>query len=121
LEVMLDKCCNSTNKNLVNPSGNDLTVTEVELSNRMAVVLDQNVPNPFAENTTINYFIPEDIKYAQVIFSDNYGKILKTVDITTSGYGVLKVYAANLSSGMYTYSIIVDGKVIDTKKMVCTK
>jgi len=121
LEAMLDKCCNSTNKNLVNPSGNDLTVTEVELSNRMAVVLDQNVPNPFAENTMINYFIPEDIKYAQIIFSDNYGKILKTVDITTSGYGVLKVYAANLSSGMYTYSIIVDGKVIDTKKMVCTK
>ncbi len=121
LEVMLYKCCNSTNKNLANPSGNELTVTEVELANRMAVVLDQNVPNPFAENTTINYFIPEDIKYAQVIFSDNYGKIIKTVDITSSGYGVLKVYAANLSSGMYTYSIVVDGKVIDTKKMVCTK
>ncbi len=121
LEAMFTQCCNSNNKTLVNPNGNDITVSEVELENRLAVVLDQNVPNPFAENTVINYFIPDEIKYAQIIFSDNYGKIIKTVDINNSGYGMLKVYAANLSSGIYTYSIIIDGKVMDTKKMVCTK
>jgi len=121
LEAMFTQCCNSNNKTLVNPNGNDITISEVELENRLAVVLDQNVPNPFAENTIINYFIPDEIKFAQIIFSDNYGKIIKTVDINNSGYGVLKVYAANLSSGIYTYSIIIDGKVVDTKKMVCAK
>ena len=121
LEAMFTQCCNSNNKTLVNPNGNDITVYEVELENRLAVVLDQNVPNPFAENTVISYFIPDEIKFAQIIFSDNYGKIIKTVDINNSGYGMLKVYAANLSSGIYTYSIIIDGKVVDTKKMVCAK
>ena len=85
------------------------------------VVLEQNIPNPFSESTVINYFIPDNINYAQMIFSDNYGKILKTVDITKSGSGAIKVYAANLSSGLYTYALMVDGKVVDSKKMVCTK
>ncbi len=46
---------------------------------------------------------------------------MKTVDITASGNGMIKVYAANLSSGIYTYSLVVDGKVVETKKMMRTK
>ncbi|CAG0987856.1 hypothetical protein FLAV_02137 [Flavobacteriales bacterium] len=49
------------------------------------------------------------------------GRIIKTVDIKQSGKGQLKVYAANLSQGIYQYSIVVDGKVIDTKKMLAEK
>lgn len=50
-----------------------------------------------------------------------HGRIIKTVDIKQSGHGQLKVYAANLSQGIYQYSIVVDGKVMDTKKMVVEK
>jgi len=121
MEAMLNNCCLSNNKSLSNPEENPMTITEVELVNQQAIVLDQNVPNPFKENTVIAYFIPDNINYTQIIFTDNYGKIMKTVDITTPGQGILKVYAANLSSGIYQYSLIVDGKVIETKKMVCTK
>lgn len=38
--------------------------------------------------------------------------------ITKKGRGQLNVFASDLSSGMYTYSLVVDGKTIDTKKMV---
>jgi hypothetical protein len=120
LEQMINACCLShTNKTMQNPS--DGQTTEIELENIQAIVLDQNVPNPFAESTVINYFIPENINFAQIIFTDNYGRIMKTVDITVSGNGTIKVYASNLSSGIYTYSLVVDGKVVETKKMMRTK
>jgi hypothetical protein len=119
LEQMINACCLShNNKSMESPNGGQ--TTEIELKNIQAIVLDQNVPNPFAESTVINYFIPENIKFAQMIFTDNFGRIMKTVDITASGNGLIKVYASNLSSGIYTYSLVVDGKVVDSKKMVCT-
>ncbi|MBL1179974.1 MAG: T9SS type A sorting domain-containing protein [Bacteroidetes bacterium] len=111
---------NSENNN--NPQNNELGNTiNVELSNGDAIVLEQNVPNPFAENTSINYYIPKNNNYAQLIFTDMHGRIIKTVDIKQSGKGQLKVYAANLSQGVYQYSIVVDGKIIDTKKMLVEK
>ena len=44
--------------------------------------------------------------------------ILKIVDINEKGSGQLNVYAADLSSGNYTYSLIADGKLVETKKMI---
>ena len=86
-----------------------------------AIILDQNSPNPFAEQTTITFIIPADVKDAKIIFYDNNGRVLKSVQVTERGPGSLLVYASNLSSGTYTYSLIADGKLIDTKKMVCQK
>jgi hypothetical protein len=54
---------------------------DVRLANAKAIILNQNVPNPFAEQTTISYFITEDVKQAQIFFYDNKGIILKVVDI----------------------------------------
>ena len=83
-----------------------------------AIILNQNVPNPFAEQTTIRYFIPDEVNRAQIFFYDNNGDILKVVDLNVKGAGQLNVFAADLGSGMYTYSLIADGKVIETKKMI---
>ena len=40
---------------------------------------------------------------------------------TEKGKGILNVFANDLSNGTYTYSIIVDGQTIETKKMVTAK
>ena len=93
----------------------------MELVNSSAIILNQNVPNPFAEKTLITYFIPESVNQAQILFYNDLGEILKTVDIKEKGKGQLTVYASNLSSGTYTYTLLADGNVVDTKKMVCTK
>lgn len=94
---------------------------EVELVNSSAIILNQNVPNPFAEKTIITYFIPDNVKEAQLLFYNDLGLVLKTVDITEKGKGQITVYASNLSSGTYTYTLLADGNVISTKKMVCVK
>jgi hypothetical protein len=112
----LQDCCRSDGDGGETGSNSDF----VELNN-YAIILDQNSPNPFAEKTTITYTIPGDVKDAQLIFSDDNGRVLKTVQITERGQGSMLIYASNLSSGIYTYSLIADGKLIDTKKMVCLK
>ncbi len=109
-------CCNNNSRTANN---DPLTIRNIELNNN-AVVLEQNIPNPFADQTTITYTIPADAGFAQIVFYDAQGKMIRLVDITEKGKGQLNVFAGDLSTGIYTYSLIVDGKVIDTKRMVKT-
>lgn len=119
--AILEQCINEANlcsqqaAKVIDNSNNGQTI---ELSNLNAIILDQNLPNPFAENTTINYSIPEDVNEAQLLFYDMNGRIIKQVDITDRGDSKLTVYGDNLQKGIYTYSLIADGKLIATKKMV---
>ncbi|NQX99393.1 MAG: T9SS C-terminal target domain-containing protein, partial [Flavobacteriales bacterium] len=53
---------------------------------------------------------------AQLMFSDINGRIIKQVTINERGEGKLTVYGENLEKGIYTYSLIADGKLIATKK-----
>jgi hypothetical protein len=91
---------------------------KVQLDNSQSIVLGQNVPNPFAEQTVIEYFIPEAVKQAQIIFYNQTGQIINTVDIEEMGNGRLTVFANDLSTGIYTYTLVADGQVIASKKMV---
>ena len=90
----------------------------VELQNGTAIVLNQNVPNPFAESTVITFSIPESVANAQIIFHDATGSLIKSVDVRERGNRQINVYANDLSAGAYTYSLIADGKIVATKRMV---
>lgn len=121
LATNLNSCCQQTKSMGVTntPEGQSLVHSkDVELSNRNIIVLDQNVPNPFAEQTTISYYLPENIGRAQIIFLDQNSKLIKAVELTEKGNGELSVFAQDLSNGIYIYSLIVDGQTIETKKMV---
>lgn len=85
--------------------------------------LEQNTPNPFNQSTTIRYTLPASRNFgtAQIIITDQTGKVLKQVNISTAGKGMLNVQAGSLTAGIYNYSLVTDGHLIDTKKMVLTK
>ena len=116
LELMVDNCCKASDGTLKRRNS-----INIELKNESAIILNQNDPNPFAEETVITYVIPEFNKEAKIIIFDNKGHVLQTVIINEKGAGQLNVYAGDLTSGIYSYSLIVDGKIIDSKKMVCSK
>jgi len=134
LQSIVNTCCDSMSlKMLINDHGQTIyeqggaineelqkTIHNIELSSNI-VVLEQNRPNPFKENTSIDYFIPEDVDFAQIIFYNNHGRVIKLVDIKEKGKGQLQVFAQNLTDGIYTYSIVFDGKLTETKKMVKAK
>lgn len=121
LASQLNGCCtNAAAKVNQAPSQTQKTIhqLEVELSDKDAIVLEQNVPNPFAEQTTILYNIPTSVGKAQILFYNSAGQIIKSVDVTNRGNGKLIVFANDLSSGLYHYTLVADGKVVDSKKMV---
>ena len=62
--------------------------------------MDQNVPNPFAEQTSITYNVPTNVRKAQIIFYNALGQIIQAVDIKTRGKGKVNVFASDLSSGL---------------------
>lgn len=115
LTNMINACCANSGAKTSNPSINQL---DVELSDKDAIVLNQNVPNPFAEQTTITYNVPTSVTKAQLLFFNANGQIIQTVDIKTRGKGKVNVFASDLSSGLYHYTLVADGKVVDSKKMV---
>lgn len=83
-------------------------------------VLFQNKPNPFTGNTTINYFVPATAKTAILQIVNQQGLIISTIQLST-GFGNIEIDATQLTSGLLTYSLIVDEKIIATKQMMLTK
>jgi hypothetical protein len=92
----------------------------IELNNAQSIVIGQNVPNPFAEQTVIEYSIPAAVQKAQILFYDVRGHLINTVEIEEMGNGRLTVFGNDLSTGTYTYTLVADGQIIATKKMVKT-
>ena len=86
-----------------------------------AARLEQNTPNPFNSNTVIRYNIPQNTNSAQIIVTTIGGVTLKTISVNTKGPGQVFITAGTLSSGNYVYSLIVDGKKVDSKQMILTK
>ena len=94
------------------------SVNAVSLS---SASLKQNSPNPFNKNTVINYYLPEQAGNAVVNISDINGKVIKSIAVTQKGQGQLLLEAGQLNAGTYQYSFIINGQVVDTKKMVLTR
>jgi len=52
------------------------------------------------------------------VISDAAGRIVKQLPITGAGSGNVSLQARQLQTGAYYYSLYVDNKLVDTKKMV---
>jgi trimeric autotransporter adhesin len=83
--------------------------------------LYQNVPNPFTRSTSIRYFIPATAKKAVLLVVSIGGEKVKEFDLTGKNQDAIEVNTADLAAGNYVYSLIVNGKIIDSKKMTLTQ
>ncbi len=92
--------------------------TEVEIT---TAILHQNVPNPFNEETVISYIVPTNAQNAVIYLYNMSGVQLNKYDIRTLGEGSITISANELYAGIYLYSLVVDGKLIDTKQMIITE
>lgn len=85
------------------------------------LALQQNVPNPFSNSTSITYSLPAKFSSAKIIITDKNGNALKQINLTNTGNGTVQIDASTLASGAYQYSLYIDGKTIETKQMVLQK
>jgi len=78
----------------------------------------QNVPNPTEGTTLIRYSIPAQAHQAQISLHSLKGELLKSFPITQRGAGELSVNTTTLPEGVYLYRLVIDGKQVDTKKLL---
>ncbi|RAJ08703.1 putative secreted protein (Por secretion system target) [Chitinophaga skermanii] len=83
--------------------------------------LMQNSPNPFNNQAKISYDVPKITIGAMICVYDLQGKLLAQRNIPAAGKGEVTIGSSELTAGIYMYSLIVDNKIVDTKRMVITK
>ena len=93
----------------------------ISTADNVTLYLGQNNPNPFSEQTSIEVRIPNDVKTAFLCIYDMNGKQIDKIVIDERGTTRISILGTNLIEGMYLYSLITDGKVAGTKKMILTK
>lgn len=84
-------------------------------------ILYQNNPNPFSVDTKIAYLLPVTSQKASLYIYNMNGLQVAEYSIYNMGEGFVTVSAGTLKAGMYLYSLIADGQVVDTKRMILTK
>ena len=85
------------------------------------LLLEQNAPNPFSQNTVINYYLPIASKKATLLVYNMNGLQIKSIQITQMGKGNITISGSELSPGIYLYTLIADGRTTDTKRMILTE
>lgn len=95
-----------------NPGGIQLT----------EAMLWRAVPNPFADRTTVQYFVPEDATSAYIALLDLQGGMIESYPCTERGQkSSVQVSSDNLANGIYLYTLVVDGVEIATYRLVVKK
>lgn len=86
-------------------------------------LLDQNFPNPFYSQSKIKYILQKDMEYARILIFDSLGRIEKNIKIEEGGRGEIEIQIQidEFSTGLYYYSLEVNGQIVDTKKMSLIK
>jgi hypothetical protein len=102
---------------LVSANGSSLDMTLTQAGSQEAW-LGQNVPNPFGQSTRIDLYLPAEVSDAKLEIRDLSGRLVKTEIIAKRAKVSISLEVSELASGAYTYSLLADGKLVGTKKMV---
>ena len=89
--------------------------------NGMDANLSKNKPNPFNEQTVIDFYLPQSVNNATMNIYDLQGKQIKSIGIIQRGNGSITISANELQPGMYKYALIADGGIFGIETMILTK
>jgi hypothetical protein len=83
--------------------------------------LYQNQPNPFNKTTIIRYTLSDNTQTASILIFDLQGTLIMSFKNLSIKDGQIKIKNGELNPGMYIYSLIVNEREVDTKRMILTK
>ena len=120
LKAELDEVKGNSSRMEARSASLEEETTDVLSSTIHRNVLYQNTPNPFKEQTVIRFKLADNVQNASICIFDMTGKMLKKLPISSDMESV-SIGGYELGEGMFIYSLVVNGKEIDTKKMIITK
>ncbi len=80
--------------------------------------LYQNIPNPAQQTTTIPYEVPLSANKAYLSIRNLLGEEIIRTNQLDKGQGSAEVSTTGLAAGTYLYVLMVDGKILGSKKMI---
>lgn len=89
-------------------------------TNIKTAYLEQNSPNPVNGNTIIRYHLPESTQSAVLNITNAQGQLMKTMTLNI-GSGQARINTNAFAAGTYNYTLTVNGKPADTRRMVITR
>ncbi|MDP3912418.1 MAG: tail fiber domain-containing protein [Bacteroidota bacterium] len=117
VETIENNCCNKDasmkSASITSGTTNDLTENKARL--------DQNIPNPFSNETKIGCYIPDGSGTSVLYIYNMNGAQLQQYSINGKGKQTLPINGNSFQPGMYLYALVIDGKEVDTKRMILTK
>ena len=129
---LLVQCINELNARLTAVDGGEVAAAKARALNSetsevmipkatiAGAKLYQNTPNPFTERTEIRFSLPDDARDAYIYIFDMTGKMLRQIHVDSTMQSVA-INGYELSAGIYLYSLVINGKEIDTKRMILSK
>lgn len=115
IETMEENCCNDSLKSASLNTGTDTRLAGNE------AILYQNTPNPFREQTEIKCYLPEGVVSSTLYIFNMQGLQLEDYRINGTGDQLIRINGNRFTPGMYLYSLVANGREIDTKRMILTK
>ncbi len=77
-------------------------------------------PNPFSDVTVIAAYITPDLTNAEIMIIDLLGTVVNRFDLK-AGHNFIEINGSDLSSGIYFYSLISNGSIKESRKVVHLK
>ena len=108
VEALENNCCNENLKFGIIDQNHEIKEAK----------LYQNAPNPFNNQTLIQFEVPISVNKAQLHLCNMTGTLLRTINIDQRELGSVSISANEFIAGMYLYSLVCDGKIVDTKQMM---
>jgi hypothetical protein len=115
IELIKSQCCSGLAEEKSNPT------TTLKVNKKPQTKLYQNVPNPFSENTRIEYYLPRTTSKARLYIYDMQGTQIRNYRISSFEEGSITIQGGSMQPGMYMYTLIADDREVDTKRMILTK
>jgi len=105
--------CSDSAAGLLSAEVEQASLTGVSLG-----ILDQNYPNPFTDETRIDYDVTGEIySSAELVVTNSLGQVINRKSLRDQ-QGEMKIQGSGLSSGIYQYTIFLDGVAMEGRQMV---
>lgn len=92
------------------------------LNAESSTYLGEIYPNPANTSTTLAYSLPAGASTALVQVYSLDGKVVSSIVVpATAGKSQVQLATGQMAAGMYIYALVVDGKVLDSKKLAVVR
>ena len=78
-------------------------------------------PNPFNNQTTVNYSVPENFVDAEILLMNSEGKIISTQEIKNQHNGKVEINCSECAEGNYYIMLKANGRLQESKKVLLNK